>query len=398
MLQAHHAPDFGQHQRQIHNQPRRVEVDFQQPPRGVRTQQKHQQQAQEAGRGHAPRPPQQDKEVVQHKVQHRARQHGKQRARAALIHHVDAVQELVQAGQHRAERQKRHKGPRIKILGLENPHQQLAQHNNARHAAEQHAGIHTENLGEKRLAVGLLRHGGKLPRLIENAAQNRDNLRQEVPRRQQADPVVAAAAAVALAHTLHKEHIAGVDDPEADGRGDHRQAVAQHILPQRHTERLGLEVAPAPARDKDKHHRGQVRQRVGQQKAGCPQLEHAEENQVIRQQAERGQHAVNGHQPVHQPRPYKLGTQRAQAACQHAEVQKAEIFRGVGYQPHQRHGQQQHQKAHADGGRTVDKDAGFVIFLIQTKPDDRICHAKADHRNQQVGGLLQQAGHAHNIR
>ena len=79
--------------------------------------------------------------------------------------------------------------------------------------------------------------------------------------------MVAAAARVALAHALHKEHVAGVDDPKADGRRDHRQAVAQHLLPQRLIKRLGLEVPPAPARNEHKHHGCQICQRVCQQKA-----------------------------------------------------------------------------------------------------------------------------------
>ena len=267
MGQVHHAPDLRQHQRQIQHKPRRVEVDLQQTAGRVGAQQKHQHQAQEAGRGYAPRAPLQNEQVVQNQVQHRTGQHCEQRAGRPFIHDVDAVQELVQAGQHRAERQERNKRPSVKIFSLEHPHEQLAQHDDARHAAEQHAGIHAEYFGEERLAVRLLGHGGELPRLVEDAAQNRDDLRQEVPRRQQPDPVVAAAARVALAHALHKEHVAGVDDPKADGRRDHRQAVAQHLLPQRLVKRLGLEVPPAPARNEHKHHGCQICQRICQQKA-----------------------------------------------------------------------------------------------------------------------------------
>ena len=147
-----------------------MEVYFQQPACGVGAQQEHQHQAQEAGQGDAPRPPMQNEQVVQNQVQHRARQHREQRPGRPLIHDVDAVQKLVQAGQHRAERQERHERPGVEIFGLEHPHEHLAQHDDTRHAAEQNAGIHAENFGEKRLAVGLLGHGGELPCLVEDAA------------------------------------------------------------------------------------------------------------------------------------------------------------------------------------------------------------------------------------
>ena len=98
--QLHHAPDLRQHQRQIQNQPRRVEVDLQQAAGRVGAQQKYQHQAQEAGQRNAPRAPQPDKAVVQNQVQHRTGQHRDQRPRAALIDHIDAVQKLVHAGQH----------------------------------------------------------------------------------------------------------------------------------------------------------------------------------------------------------------------------------------------------------------------------------------------------------
>ena len=367
-----------------------MEVDLQQAAGRVGAQQKHQHQAQEAGQRDAPRAPQPDKAVVQNQVQHRTGQHRDQRPRAALIDHIDAVQKLVHAGQHRAERQERHKGPCVKILGLEHPHQQLAQHNDARHAAEQHACIHAEYLGEKRLAVGLLGHGRKLPRLIEDAAQNRDDLRQKIPRREQPDPVVAGAAAVVLAQGLHKKHVAGVDDPKADGRRDHRQAVAQHLPPKPAVKPLGLAIPPTAARKKDEHHRGQVRQRVGQQKAGRAHPQNAQEQQVVQQQAERCQHAVYRHQPVQHTGADELGTERAQAACQHTEVEEGQILGRVGDQADQRHGEQQHQKAQPNGGRTVDKDAGLVVFLIKAEPDDRVGHAQTDHRYKQVCGLLQQ--------
>ena len=87
----------------------------------------------------------------------------------------------------------------------------------------------------------------------------------------------------------------------------------------------------------------------------------------------------------------ELGTERAQAACQHAEVEEGQILGRVGDQADQRHGEQQHQKAQPNGGRTVDKDAGLVVFLIKAEPDDCVGHAQTDHRYKQVCGLLQQA-------
>ena len=203
--------------------------------------------------------------------------------------------------------------------------------------------------------------------------------------------MVSGAAAVALAQGLHKKHVAGVDDPKADGRRDHRQAVAQHLPPKPAVKPLGLAIPPTAARKKDEHHRGQVRQRVGQQKAGRAHPQNAQEQQVVQQQAERCQHAVYRHQPVQHTGADELGTERAQAACQHAEVEEGQILGRVGDQADQRHGEQQHQKAQPNGGRTVDKDAGLVVFLIKAEPDDRVGHAQTDHRDKQVCGLLQQA-------
>ena len=199
-------------------------------------------------------------------------------------------------------------------------HHRSAEPDNARHTAEQNTGVDTENFGEEHLAVLLLGHSGELPGLVEDAAQNRDDLRQEIARRQQADPIVAAAAAVILAHSLHKEHIAGVDDPKADGCRDHGKAVAQHVAPQLFVKGFGVVEFIAPARKEHKHHRGQVRAGVCQQKARRAQLEPTQKHQVIRQQCAGSQHAVYRHQAVQHTGADKLGTQRAQAAGQHTEV------------------------------------------------------------------------------
>ena len=397
MLPAHEQVNFRQHQRQIHEQPCRVEVDFQQAPGGVGPQQEHQQQRQEAGQRDAPRPHPQNEQVIQNQVQHRARQHGVQRAGGALIHHIHAVQKLVQAGTHGAQRQKRHQLPGVKVALLEHVHQRLAQPDDARHAAEQHAGVNAEHLGEKRLPVLLLGDGGQLPRLVEKGSDHRNNLRQEVSCGQKPHIIRTAVAVVALAHGLHKEQVRGVDDPEADGRRNHGHTVEQHLLPQGGVELFGAEEPSAPPPHKDEHRRNRVGTGVGQQKAGGAHPEHRQKQQVKAQQAGGGQHAVQRHQTVEHPGADELGTQGAQAAHEHAQVQQPQIRRSSGDVPQQRRGQHHDAEAQQNGDKAVDKHAGLVLGFIQPEPDDRVADAKADHGDEQVGGLLQQAGHAHHI-
>ena len=88
----------------------------------------------------------------------------------------------------------------------------MAQPDDARRAAEQYAGVHAEDLAEKRRAVLLLGHGRELPGFVEKLADKRDDLRQEVPCAEQTDPGFAAAAAVTGAHGLDVELVRGVDD------------------------------------------------------------------------------------------------------------------------------------------------------------------------------------------
>ena len=161
--------------------------------------------------------------------------------------------------------------------------------------------------------------------------------------------------------------------------------------------RAGFAVAPAPAGAEHKRHRGQVRAGVGQQKAGGAQAQPTQKDQIVDQQRQRRQYAVHRHQAVEHPRADKLRAQRAQAAGQHAQVQPGQVPGRVGDQPHQRHRRQQQRKAGQNRGRAVDKDAGLFHRFVQPKADDRIRHAQADHRDQQVGGLLHQAGHAHHV-
>ena len=111
-------------------------------------------------------------------------------------------------------------------------HHGLAQPDHAGGAAEHDAGVNPEHPAEKLLPLGFLRHGGELPRLIENLAHNGDDLGQIVPRFEQSHPPGAGMAAHAVAHPLHKEQIRRVDDPEADGGRNHGDAVPQHLFPE----------------------------------------------------------------------------------------------------------------------------------------------------------------------
>ena len=105
-------------------------------------------------------------------------------------------------------------------------------HDNARRAAEQHAGIGAEDLGKEPGAFLLLGDGGKLPRIVEDQTQRGQDGGQEVAGGKQAAPCVAGAAVQPFAHLAHKEQVGRIDDPEADLRRDHGQREVEHLPPQ----------------------------------------------------------------------------------------------------------------------------------------------------------------------
>ena len=303
-------------QRQVDEDAQGVELHPQQPAGVDAPQDKHHHVADEAGVGCAHAAPAQDEEVVQHAVGHRAGEHGVQRQRAALFHHVNAVQELVEAAEHRGHGQHRHKLPGGEEVLAENAHQRLAQPDDARRAAEHHALVDVEHLAEKGLSPLLLGHGGELPRLIEDCAQRDQNGGQEVAGAQQARPVVAAVSHQAL----DEEQVAGVDDPEADLGRNQGDGVAEHLHQQLFVEVAEVHIMGHVAHNEHEHGAGGVAANDGQQVALRAQVKPKQKDHVVQQRCRRTENAVHRHQAVQLAAAHQLAGEGTQAAHQHVDV------------------------------------------------------------------------------
>ena len=167
----------------------------------------HQTEAEEGRIGRAHRAPPLDEEVVHDAVAHGARHHRDHAPLGLLIHDVDAVHELVEAAAGGGQHEEGHKVPRIVIVGLHDVHDRAAEPDDARRAAEQHAGIGAEDLGEEFGPSLLLRHRRQLPCIVEDEAQRGEDGGQKVAGGEQAAPCIAAVAVEAVAHLAHEEQV-----------------------------------------------------------------------------------------------------------------------------------------------------------------------------------------------
>ena len=192
----------------------------------------HDAKAEEGRVGRAHRPPPLDEEIVHDAVAHRTGQHRPQAVGGLFVDDVGTVQKLVEAAAGGGQRKEGHEMPRIVIVRLHDVHDRAAEPDDARRAAEQHAGIGTEDLGKERRPALFFGHGRELPRIVEDQTQRGQDGRQEVAGGEQAAPRVAAVPFDAVAHLPHKEQVGCVDDPEADLRRDHRQRELEHLLPE----------------------------------------------------------------------------------------------------------------------------------------------------------------------
>ena len=292
---------------------------------------------------------------------------------------VDAVHELGKAGEHRRQRQVGDELPGVEVAGLHDKHDRAAQPQNARRTAEHDARIAAEHGGKEVAAAFFLGDGGQLPGVVKDGAQGVQNGGQEIAGGQQAAPLGAGAAAVALAHGVDKEHIRCVDDPEADLSRDHGQGEAEHLPPQSPVDAPKVDVAPQLAGKEQKQAAGDVAADDGQQIALGAHVQHHQVQHIEHQGRKGAQHPVDAHQAVQLPAADELGAEGAQAAGEDVNAQKDAVV----------------PVAQQDGQQAVGEHLLFAVALVQAKADDGVGHSHGHQRDEQVGALAQQLRDAH---
>ena len=360
-----------------------------------RAQHEHQHHGQERGVRDAHRAKPEDAQIVHDAVGHRPRHHGVQAVGGALVDDVDAVHELGKAGEHRRQRQVGDELPGVEVAGFHDEHDRAAQPQDARRAAEHDARIAAEHGGKEVAAAFFLGDGGQLPGVVEDGAQGVQNGGQEIAGGQQAAPLGAGAAAVALAHGVDEEHIRCVDDPEADLGRDHGQGEAEHLPPQSPVDAPKVDVAPQLAGKEQKQAAGDVAADDGQQIALGAHVQHHQVQHIEHQGRKGAQHPVDAHQTVQFPAADELGAEGAQAAGEDVNAQKDAVVPNAGGQAEQRPAEQQHRVAQQDGQQAVGEHLLFAVALVQAKADDGVGHPHRHQRDEQVGALAQQLRDAH---
>ena len=353
------------------------------------TQGEHQRKAKEGRIGRAHRSPQLDEEIVHDAVADGTRHHGDHAALRLLGHNVHAVHELVEAAAGGSQHEERHKVPCVIVVGLHDVHDRAAEPDDARRAAEQHAGIGAEDLGKELGSPLFLGDSRQLPCIVEDQAQRGQDGGQEVAGGKQAAPCVAAVAVQTAAHFAHKEQVGCVDDPEADLCRDHGQREAQHLLPEVFVDALQLHIVPQLSGNGEEQHTDKVAADDGQQVAVGAPLEAHQIQHVESHGGHGAQHAVHGHQLVPLAAAHELGAQGAQAAHEHIDVDEQAVLCHIGQKL--RNGPAQHQKAKAaqNGQQAVGEHLFFAVALVQTKADDGVGHAHRHKGDEQVGVLAQ---------
>ena len=354
----------------------------------------HQTEAEEGRIGRAHRAPPLDEEVVHDAVAHGARHHRDHAALGLLIHDIDAVHELVEAAAGGGQHEEGHEVPCIVIVGLHDVHDRAAEPDDARRAAEQHAGIGAEDFCKELGAAFLFRHGGELPGVVEDQAQGGQDGGQEVAGGEQAAPGVAAVAVDAVAHLTDKEQVRCVDDPEADLGRDHGQGKAEHLLPEIPVQALELHIVPQPAGDAEEEHADQVTADDGKQvTVGTPVEAHKVEH-IEHQGGKGAQDAVHGHQLVPLAAAHELGAEGAQTAHEDVDIDEQAVLSHV--RQELRHWPAEHEDAEApeDGEQTVGEHLLFAVALVEAEADDGVGHSHRHEGDEQVGVLAQDLGQA----
>ena len=354
----------------------------------------HHAQAQERRVSRAHRTPPLDEKVVHDAVAHGTCQHGPEAVGGFFVDDVDAVEELVEAAAGGRQCQERHKVPGGVVVGFHDVHDRAAEPDDARRAAEQHAGIGAEDFCKELGAAFLFRHGGELPGVVEDQAQGGQDGGQEVAGGEQAAPGVAAVAVDAVAHLTDKEQVRCVDDPEADLGRDHGQGEAEHLLPEVLVQALELHIIPQLAGQAEEEDADQVAADDGQQVAVGTQLEAHQIKDVEHQGGKGAEDAVDGHQLVPLAAAHKLGAEGAQTAHEDIKVDEHTVLGHIRQKLH--HWPVDHQQAETgqNGEQAIGEHLLFAVALIQTEPDDGVGHAHGDKGNEQVGVLAQDLGQA----
>ena len=231
-----------------------------------------------------------------------------------------------------------------------------------------------------------LGHGGKLPRLHENARHERQDRRHLV--RHGVDTVGVHAE-------VGRDHVAvgHARDPPEHRRRDHGNAVGQHLARGRPA-RAEHELAPEPLAHEQKQRARQVCQRNREHIARDAHAQTDEEEHVEPDDEHGVDHALHGIERRVSLGAHELRAQRVEARAHRVQCDQPEEPVKLREEPQQRqNGHEQHgarqDRIHANG-----ENVAPLLGVVHGETEHAVRDAEADEREEQIGRLRDEVGGA----